>query len=81
MVTAIFALVAYFAFFFGKSVELRDANALLNNFSEDSYGVLSSTGQCHQVMVSVPPFIRSIGTGEIGNKLRFLVQVDKIINP
>lgn len=78
MVTAIFAIVSYFSFFVAKSVENREASELLNKFAEETYGVLSSTGLCHQSVIRVPPHISSIGTGELNNRLRFLVNIDKI---
>lgn len=81
MVTAIFAIVAYFTFFFGKSIEQREAQALLDRFSEETIGVLSSNGQCHISVMTIPPYIRSLGTGELNNRLRFLVQIDKIEPP
>ena len=81
MVTAIFAIVAYFVFFLNLSLVGREAQTVLNGFVEETYGVLSSTGQCHQTIVTIPSYIRSVGSGEVNNRLRFLVRIAKIPNP
>ena len=78
MVTAIFALMAYFTFFVSQSVVLREAQELLGRFSEDTYGVLTSSGQCHQTIVPIPRYIYAIGSGERRNQLRFLLHISKI---
>lgn len=81
MVTAIFAILTYFTFFVGQSVELRESQAILNNLVEETYGVLSSTGQCHQTVATIPRYIHSVGTGEFNNRLRFFVEISKTQAP
>ncbi|MBU0635623.1 hypothetical protein KKE06_01205 [Candidatus Micrarchaeota archaeon] len=81
MVTAIFAIMAYFTFFVSQSVVLREAQEVLNRFSEDTYGVLTSSGQCHQTIVPIPHYIYAVGSGERRNQLRFLVSISKINIP
>lgn len=78
MVTAIFAIVAYLALFIGRSLEVREAQAVLDKLVEETYGIVSSTGQCHQTIVAIPRYIHSIGTGELNNQMKFLVHVNKI---
>lgn len=81
MVTAIFAIVAYFMIFVNQGTVGRQANAILTNMVEETQGVISSSGQCHQSIVRIPRYIQTVGTTSLGGRVRFTVRVNKICVP
>lgn len=78
MVTAIFAIMAYFMIFVNQGTIGRQANAILTNMIEETQGVISSSGQCHQSIVRIPRYIQTVGTTSPGGKVRFTVRINKI---
>jgi len=81
MVTAIFAIVAYFMIFVNQGTVGRQANGILTNMVEETQGVVSSSGQCHQSIVRIPRYIQTVGTTSLGGRVRFTIRVNKICVP
>ncbi len=81
MVTAIFAIVAYFMIFVNQGTVGRQANGILTNMVEETQGVVSSSGQCHQSIVRIPRYIQTVGSTSLGGRVRFTIRVNKICVP
>ncbi len=79
MVTAIFAIVAYFMIFVNQGTVGRQANGILTNMVEETQGVISSSGQCHQSIVRIPRYIQTVGSTSLGGRVRFTIRINKIV--
>lgn len=80
MVTAIFAIMTYFAFYLGRSLEKQQADLVLSNMTEDAFGVLNSSSICHQVNLTLPPYINTLGRADSGDRLYYVLQVHSQTN-
>lgn len=78
MVTAIFAIGTYFAFYLAQSLEKQQADTVLNQISDEVYGVLTSQSICHEVTLTLPAYINTLGRSDTGNKLYYLFQANDI---
>ncbi len=80
LVTALFAIGTYFAFYLGQSLEQQQSNTVLSRVIEDVFGVVGSSSICHQVNLTLPPFINTLGRTDTGNKLYYLFRVQRLEN-
>jgi hypothetical protein len=78
LVTAIFAVATYFAFYLAQSLENQQADTVLKQVTQDAFGVLTSQSICHQVTLTLPQYINTLGRGNGGNKLYYLFQINQI---
>ena len=78
MVTAIFAIVAYFSFFVDQSVVDRKASQILSRFAEDTRTTVNAQNLCNKSTLTVPPYLCSQGCGSSGNRTYFKVRISRI---
>lgn len=78
MVTAIFAIVAYFSFFVDQSVVDRKASQILSRFAEDTRTNVNSQNLCNVSTLTIPPYLCSQGCGSSSNRVYFKVRISKI---
>ncbi|MBS3061438.1 MAG: hypothetical protein J4215_02540 [Candidatus Diapherotrites archaeon] len=76
LVTALFAIGSYFAFYLAQSLEKQQADTVLSQITEDAFGVINSSSICHEVTLTLPPYINTLGRSEGGNKLYYLFQIN-----
>ncbi len=77
LVTAMFAIGSYFAFYLAQSLEKQQAQTVITQITEDSFGLLNSPTLCHQTTLTLPQYINTLGRTDTGNKLYYIFRVTR----
>lgn len=80
LVTAIFAIVAYFSFWLGESMVSQQASQIINRYSRNAENIIFAPNQCNVTNVTIPPWIDFFGSLETNNRFMYLLDVSKIEN-
>ena len=80
LVTAIFAIVAYFSFWLGESMVSQQALQIINRYARNAENVIFAPNQCNVTSVTIPAWINFFGNIETGNRFFYLLDISKIEN-
>ncbi len=80
LVTAIFAIVAYFSFWLGDQMVSQQAQQIINRFSRNAGNIIHAPNQCNITSLTIPTWIEFFGNLETGNRFFYLLEISKLEN-